>query len=187
MLRRTVLKLPVGGPYRLDKRPRPFGPGKKWSVVMVQPEGPAVKDSRCLTERGWVMKIIYQLQPITFSDLWEEVFRSPFNPIHTRTQLRYIMRHCRKDLQIYLRLDPDDLQFYIYMYPQWARLTRHFIDEEKKIDQAEAARMASDPPPAYPADPLRYYYQFLDNQQQYTQRRIEELSDTEEDKMETTV
>ena len=127
MLSRTVVRLPVGGPYHTTRKPYTYGPGRKWTTMSIQPEGPAIKDSSSLTERGWVLKMIYMLQPITFADLWEEVFMTPFNPIHNRTQLKNTLKHLRKDLMVYLRLDPDDLQFYIYMYPQWARLTKHFI------------------------------------------------------------
>eukprot|EP01061_Rhynchopus_euleeides_P038372 TRINITY_DN65866_c0_g1_i1.p1 TRINITY_DN65866_c0_g1~~TRINITY_DN65866_c0_g1_i1.p1 ORF type:complete len:188 (+),score=68.74 TRINITY_DN65866_c0_g1_i1:78-641(+) len=176
MMRRTLTRLyPVGAPFQKSGKPRVYGPGKKWSIVDVQPEGPAVKDPKDITERGWVCKVVYQLQPITFSDLWEEIFISPFNPIHSRAQLKNIIKHMRKDMQIYLRMDPDDLQFYIYLYPQWARLSRRFIDVEKKLLQEEDSRLALNPPPPYPADPLRYYHQYLTLQEEHALRRIEEL------------
>eukprot|EP01059_Diplonema_ambulator_P008778 TRINITY_DN18534_c0_g1_i1.p1 TRINITY_DN18534_c0_g1~~TRINITY_DN18534_c0_g1_i1.p1 ORF type:complete len:188 (+),score=42.24 TRINITY_DN18534_c0_g1_i1:103-666(+) len=176
MMRRTALRLyPVGGPHEWKNKPLSYGPGKKWSVVRVEQEGPVKKDTRSITERGYVMKMIYMLQPITMTDLWEEVFTSPFNPIHTHSQLRNIVLHMRKDLQIYMRLDPDDLQFYIYMYPQWARLAKHYIGVEKKNDQEQAAIDAASPPPAYPPEPLRYYHQYLDHQEQFAQRRLDEL------------
>ena len=117
----------MGAPHEKANRPRSFGVGKKWSIVDVQPEGPAVKDSKDITERGWLLKVIYELQPITLGDLWEECFISPFNPIHSRAQMRIIIRHMRKDMQIYLRLDPDDLQFYMYLYPQWARMVKRYV------------------------------------------------------------
>eukprot|EP01063_Lacrimia_lanifica_P005740 TRINITY_DN13475_c0_g1_i1.p2 TRINITY_DN13475_c0_g1~~TRINITY_DN13475_c0_g1_i1.p2 ORF type:complete len:203 (+),score=91.35 TRINITY_DN13475_c0_g1_i1:123-731(+) len=172
---RTTIKFPVGGPFKSNKAPKAFGPGKSWSITKSEQEGPAVKDTHDVTERGWVMKMLYMLQPITLGDLWEELFRAPFNPVHNRAQLRYIIRAMRKDMQCYIRLDPDDLQFYLYMYPQWARLAKNYIEAEKKIDQEENAKLASNPPPPYPADPLRYYHQYLEMQESYAQRRIEEL------------
>eukprot|EP01064_Diplonema_japonicum_P011854 TRINITY_DN19307_c1_g1_i1.p1 TRINITY_DN19307_c1_g1~~TRINITY_DN19307_c1_g1_i1.p1 ORF type:complete len:195 (+),score=27.19 TRINITY_DN19307_c1_g1_i1:23-586(+) len=176
MLKRTLYRLyPVGGPHEKKNKPMSYAPGKKWSIVNIQQEGPVKKDTRNITERGHVMKLIYMLQPITMSDLWEEMFRSPFNPIHSHAQLRNIILFLRKDMQVYMRLDPDDLQFYIYLYPQWARLAKHYIEIEKKIEQEEAADLAQNPPPAYPPDPLRYYYQYLDLQEQFARRRIEEL------------
>ena len=127
MLRRTVMCLPSGGPYSYLNKPRRYGPGRKWTTARIEQVGPVVKDTFSVTERGWVMKMLYLLQPITFSDFWEEVFRAPYNPIHTRIQLKRILKHMRKDLQLYYRMDTDDLQFYLYLYPHWSRMTKHFI------------------------------------------------------------
>ena len=37
-------------------------------------------------------------------------------------------------------------------------------DIEKSMLQSEDAQLALNPPPAYPADPLRYYHQYLSQQ-----------------------
>eukprot|EP01060_Flectonema_neradi_P037982 TRINITY_DN7836_c1_g1_i1.p1 TRINITY_DN7836_c1_g1~~TRINITY_DN7836_c1_g1_i1.p1 ORF type:complete len:186 (+),score=21.12 TRINITY_DN7836_c1_g1_i1:29-586(+) len=175
MLRRTTICLPSGGPYNWAAKPRTYGPGRKWTAIPVDQIGPALKDHTSVTERGWVMKMLYMLQPITFADLWEEIFRSPYNPVHTRMQLRKIIKHMRKDLQLYYRMDTDDLQFYLYLYPHWSRMTKHFVELEKKVNHEEEAKLALNPPPPYSPNPPRYYIQYLTIQKQIAERRIEEL------------
>eukprot|EP00756_Hemistasia_phaeocysticola_P059029 Hpha_TRINITY_DN35729_c0_g1::TRINITY_DN35729_c0_g1_i1::g.139940::m.139940 len=165
---------PTGGPHMSKKQAKPLKP-KKYSVVPIYQEGPVFKDKNSITETGWVLKMIQQLQPITTHDLWEEVFRTAFNPIHKRSQMVNIIKHLRKDLVIYLRLDPDDLQFYIYVYPQWSRLVRNFIEAERRTEQQIDAKLAANPPPPYDPNPIRYYHQYLDEQERRARLRLAEL------------
>eukprot|EP01065_Artemidia_motanka_P033209 TRINITY_DN4017_c2_g1_i1.p1 TRINITY_DN4017_c2_g1~~TRINITY_DN4017_c2_g1_i1.p1 ORF type:complete len:230 (+),score=74.41 TRINITY_DN4017_c2_g1_i1:81-692(+) len=175
MLRRTAPALfPVGGPYHTTKRVRPLAERTFMPLRLFQ-EGPVRKDSSSVAERGWVLKMIQLLQPITMHDLWEKVFTAPFNPVYCATQLMRITKHLRKDLMVYLRLDPDDLQFYFYVYPQWSRLVRNYIDTEKLTERQEDAKRARDPPPPYDPQPLRYYHQHLEHQEKRAMRRLEEL------------
>eukprot|EP01062_Namystynia_karyoxenos_P000226 TRINITY_DN10070_c0_g1_i1.p2 TRINITY_DN10070_c0_g1~~TRINITY_DN10070_c0_g1_i1.p2 ORF type:complete len:238 (+),score=105.54 TRINITY_DN10070_c0_g1_i1:88-714(+) len=165
---------PAGGPWRTTRRPGNLKP-KKWSAIGLQQEGPVMKDPLSITERGWVLKMIYLKQPVTKHDLWEEVFISPFNPIYNKSHLTTIIKHLRKDLMVYVRLDPDDLQFYIYMYPQWARLVRNFIDAERRTEQQEDAKRMENPLPPYDPEPIRYYHDYLEEQERRARLRLEQL------------